>query len=164
VRTVDYRLAIQQLVRSRLIELGCGKHTSREIEKSLERLASLGTHVELGAFKVLAETKDQKTASMAAAFLLKLDADLVVDECLSLLRSPRVSDVAKMQICRYLTATGLDASEFMDPSNFRDANKLAEESLQFLLTELHQRPSILGNVLEDFASISPEMQLTYIQD
>jgi len=146
------------------VELGGGQYTAREIEKGLERLATLGSHVELGAFKLLAETNDQKMASMAAAFLFKLDTALAVDECFSLLGNPKVSDVAKVQICRYLTAVGLDVGDFMDATNFRDAAKLAEESLQFLLTELQQRPSILGNVLEDFATIAPEMQLAYILD
>jgi len=164
IRTVDYRLAIQHVVRNRLIELGCGKYTSSDIEKSLDRLAGLGNHVELGALRVLAETKDQKIASMAAAFLLKLDADLVVDQCLLLMHQPKVSDVAKMQILRYLTATGLDVSELMSPTYFQDANKLAEESLQHLLDELQLKPSILGNVLEDFAAVLPEMQFAYIQD
>jgi len=166
-RRIDYRLAIQQIVKDRIIELGCGKFTPPEIEKNLVRIASLGKHVELGALKVLAETKDQKIATMAAALLLKLDADMgeiVVDECLSLMNKPGVSDVAKMQILRLLTAKGLDVGEMMSPTYFQDATKLAHESLLHLLEELEQNPSILGNVLEDFAEAPPEMQYAYVQD
>jgi len=166
-KRIDYRLAIQQIVKDRLIELGCGKFTPPEIEKSLERIVSLGSHVELGALKLLSETKDQKVATMAAALLLKLDVDtgtLVVEECLSLMNKPGVSDVAKMQILRLLTAKGLDVAEMMSPTYFKDATKLAQESLLHLLEELQHNPSILGNVLEDFAEAPPEMQYAYVQD
>lgn len=161
---IDYRLVVQHAVKSRLTEMAAGKFTPLEVDKALQQLISLGSHVELGALRLLEETTNEREASLAASMLIKLEDESLINQALQLLHKPRVADVAKGQALRFLTAMGCEVGEIMTPAIFKDMNKLASDSMEQLLQDLAETGDILGYILEEFAGFSPEMQYSYVQD
>jgi len=161
---VDYRLLVQNTVKNRLTELATGKYSPLELDKSFENMAALGNHVEHGALKLLEEAKDERIAALAANFLLRFDSDLILEPIMTMLHNPKVSDVSKGQLLRLLNQQGYEVNDIMTPSIFKDVSKLASDSMAQLLKDLHENPSILGYILEEFADFPPEMQFSYVQD
>lgn len=164
VDRVDYRLLVQSAIKDRLVELATGKYTPLELDKSFDHMVAMGAHIELGALKVLEEAVEERVAAVAANFLLRVDSDLILEQILALLHSSKVSDVSKGQLLRLLNQQGFEVSDIMSPSIFKDVTKLASDSLVQLLQDLHETPSILGYILEEFAEFPPEMQFSYVQD
>ena len=164
VDRVDYRLLVQSAIKTRLVELATGKYSPLELDKSFDHLMAMGSHVELGALKVLEEAVEERVAAVAANFLLRVDSDLVIEPVLALLHNSKVSDVSKGQLLRLLNQQGFEVSDIMSPSIFKDVTKLASDSMVQLLQDLHENPSILGYILEEFAEFPPEMQFSYVQD
>jgi hypothetical protein len=113
---------------------------------------------------LLEETAREREASLAADLLIALGDEGVIDDAVSLLRRRQVADVAKGQLLRFLAAMGCDPSEIMTPAVFRDINKLAADSMEVLLKDVADDESIVGYVLEEFASFPPELQYSYVQD
>lgn len=161
---VDYRLLVQHAIKNRLLELATGKYSPLELDKSFDHMTALGAHVELGALRLLEEASDERVAAVAANFLMRIDSDLVIEPALTLLHSPRVSDVSKGQLLRILAQQGFEVSDMMTPSIFKDVGKLASDSMEQLLEDLRENPGILGYILEEFADFPPEMQFSYVQD
>ena len=161
---VDYRLLIHHNVRNRLLELAADKLSQARLDKELDQLASLGDNLEWGAFTLLAETQDEHVALIASNFLMKLPSIDVIDPAVELLHDPRVTDVVKAQLLRVLSHHGWDIHDLMSPSIFHDVHKLAMDSMEQLLKDLHKNHGMLGNILEEFGEFAPEMQLAYVQD
>ncbi|KAF0193838.1 MAG: hypothetical protein FD169_2218 [Bacillota bacterium] len=164
VDRVDYRLLVQNAIKNRLVELATGKYSPLEVDKSFENMVAMGSHIELGALKVLEEAVEERVAAVAANFLLRVDSDLIIEPVLALLHNSKVSDVSKGQLLRLLNQQGFEVSDIMSPSIFKDVTKLASDSMVQLLQDLHESPSILGYILEEFAEFPPEMQFGYVQD
>lgn len=161
---VDDRLLVRQEVRQKLVALARAPYAAGELEKALRQLAAQGPHAKLGALSLLEETAEEREASLAADLLIALGDKGAIDVAMSLLHQRKVADVAKGQLLRFLAAMGCDPSELMTPAVFRDINKLASDSMELLLKDMAGDETILGYVLEEFATFPPELQYSYVQD
>mgnify|MGYP001351315975 CR=1 FL=1 len=161
---VDDRLLVRQEVRQKLVALARAPYAAGELEKALRQLAAQGPHAKLGALCLLEETAEEREASLAADLLIALGDKGAIDVAMSLLHQRKVADVAKGQLLRFLAAMGCDPSELMTPAVFRDINKLASDSMELLLKDMAGDETILGYVLEEFATFPPELQYSYVQD
>ena len=161
---VDNRLLVRQEVRQKLVALACATLTASELEKALRQLVAKGPYAKLGALNLLAETALEHEASLAADLLILLGDEQAMDVAVGMLHQRDVSDVAKGQLLRFLATMGCDLSEIMTPAVFRDIHKLASDSMELLLKDMAGDETILGYVLEEFASFPPELQYSYVQD
>jgi len=161
---IDDRLLVRQEVRQKLLELAGAKLTPAGAEKALQLLAAQGPFAKLGAFKLLEETNTEREAAAAVDLLIALADEQAIDEAMILLYKRNVADVVKGQLLRFLAFMGYDPADIMTPAVFRDINKLAGESMELLLQDLAEDESIIGYVLEEFASFPPEVRFSYVQD
>lgn len=161
---IDYSLLVHHSVRQRLLELAAADLSPQEMDKELTNLTAVEGNSALSALSLLEETEDERVTHLVCSFLMKLGDAPIVDSIMPFLYSGRVSDSAKADLLRVLSYHGWDIQELLTPAIFKNVQKLAVDSMEELLADLAKDPDILGNILEEFAEFSPEMQLAYIQD
>lgn len=162
--TVDYSLLIYHTVRRRLLELANSGLSPLMLDAELDKLLTLNGNLATGALTLLEDRQDEKVAHTVCGFLMKLDGSDVIDSIIPFLYSQKISDTSKADLLRVLSFHGWEVQDFLTPSIFRNVQKLAVDSMEELLRDLKSDPDVLGNILEEFAEFSPEMQLAYIQD
>ncbi|HSL94054.1 MAG TPA: hypothetical protein VK905_05560 [Bacillota bacterium] len=162
--TVDYSLLIHHTVRQRLTELAHSELSPLMLDAELDKLGSLEGNLAAGALTLLEGIPDEKVTHAVCGFLMKLESADVVDVIMPFLYSQKITDTSKADLLRVLSFHGWEVQDFLTPSIFQDVQKLAVDSMEELLRDLSRDPDVLGNILEEFAEFSPEMQLAYIQD
>ena len=161
---VDYSLLVHHTVRKRLLELAHSDLSPLMLDGELDKLGSLEGNLAAGALTLLESNPDEKVSHVVCGLLMKLDSTDVVDAIMPFLYNQKVSDTSKADLLRVLSFHGWEVQDFLTPSIFQDVQKLAIDSMEELLCDLSRDPDVLGNILEEFAEFSPEMQLAYIQD
>lgn len=163
VPKVDYRLLYKRRVIDFLETIKDSKQTISQMNKSMEKLFSMGDYVIPVCISKLKEN-DETLAPVICYALEFADDYAVIEPLLDVLKMSNVSDQVKARILTVLSHYGIDVRDLPLDIIIRDFDKIAVESLEDMLDDIDNDYFLIPYILDDLEEFTTEMKVIYVRD
>lgn len=163
VSKVDYRLLYKRRIVDFLETIKDSKQTISQMNKSMEKLFSMGDYVLPVCISKLKEN-DATLAPVICYALEFADDYTVIEPLLDILKMYNISDQIKARILTVLSHYGIDARDLPLDIIIKDFDKIAVESLEDMLDDIDNDYFLIPYILDDLEEFTPQMKVIYVKD